>query len=72
MRAVAQIGVRHGARMPELGDDAPAGRMDGIGDAPPAANLVWLHRPGVSAQPNPSGLIALASVTIRPAAARWA
>ena len=29
-----------------------------------------LHRPGVSAQPNPSGLIAVASATIRPADAR--
>ncbi|MEI9986847.1 MAG: hypothetical protein WDN69_29020 [Aliidongia sp.] len=31
-----------------------------------------VHRPGVFAHPNPSGLIAIPSDTIRPAVARWA
>jgi hypothetical protein len=41
LRAAAQVRMRNGARMPELGDNAPAGSVDGIGQAAPAANLLF-------------------------------
>ena len=67
-----QVWVRDAADMPELQEDAAALVVNGLRRELPARNLLRGPDAGRGAiQPFPCALMFVASVTIRPAVARW-
>ncbi len=65
-------GMRHAFGVYELDDDLPALGMHGIGDGPPATDMLRREQPRNAGIADPLGDGEAASVTIRQAEACWA